>query len=87
VDVFDREAHFIEEILKPLVDHFPELKIVSEHITTKQVGVYFLMLSQPTVFSPSSLSLAHYCYLGFNISVLFFYCTVIFHVAYSSIQQ
>jgi dihydroorotase len=38
VDVFDREARFIEEILKPLVARFPDLKIVSEHITTKQVG-------------------------------------------------
>jgi dihydroorotase len=36
VDVFDREAMFIERVLKPLVFDFPELKIVFEHITTSQ---------------------------------------------------
>ena len=34
VDVFDREAVFIERILAPLVARFPALKIVFEHITT-----------------------------------------------------
>ena len=34
VDVFDREAVFIDRILSPLVDDFPDLKIVFEHITT-----------------------------------------------------
>lgn len=36
VDVFDREAVFIESVLGPLVDRFPALKIVLEHITTKE---------------------------------------------------
>ena len=36
VDVFDREAVFIDRILKLLVRDFPELKIVLEHITTRQ---------------------------------------------------
>ena len=35
VDVFDREAVFIERILSRLVEDFPELKIVLEHITTE----------------------------------------------------
>ncbi len=34
VDVFDREAVFIERTLSKIVNHFPELKIVFEHITT-----------------------------------------------------
>ena len=34
VDVFDREAVFIERVLSPLVRDFPDLKIVFEHITT-----------------------------------------------------
>lgn len=34
VDVFDREAVFIERVLKPVVLDFPDLKIVFEHITT-----------------------------------------------------
>ena len=35
VDVFDREAVFIERVLKGVVADFPALKIVFEHITTK----------------------------------------------------
>lgn len=35
VDVFDREQRFIEEILAPLTQRFPNLKVVLEHITTK----------------------------------------------------
>eukprot|EP00252_Welwitschia_mirabilis_P009193 TRINITY_DN21543_c0_g1_i1.p1 TRINITY_DN21543_c0_g1~~TRINITY_DN21543_c0_g1_i1.p1 ORF type:complete len:392 (-),score=57.78 TRINITY_DN21543_c0_g1_i1:366-1541(-) len=34
VDVFDREKVFIDTVLKPLVEKFPKLKIVMEHITT-----------------------------------------------------
>ncbi|MCG6858028.1 MAG: dihydroorotase [Salaquimonas sp.] len=35
VDIFDREAMFIEWVLDPLRRHIPELKIVMEHVTTK----------------------------------------------------
>jgi dihydroorotase len=34
VDVFDREAHFIDAVLQPLVMRFAELRVVFEHITT-----------------------------------------------------
>lgn len=40
VDVFDREAVFIERVLQPLRSDFPELKIVLEHITTRQAADY-----------------------------------------------
>ena len=36
VDVFDREEVFIDNVLEPLVARFPRLKIVLEHITTRQ---------------------------------------------------
>lgn len=36
VDIFDREAVFIETILKPMVERHPKLKVVLEHITTGQ---------------------------------------------------
>ena len=36
IDIFDREAAFIEESLAPVCKQFPELKIIFEHITTKQ---------------------------------------------------
>ena len=35
VDVFDREVVFLDAVLQPLLGHFPELKVVLEHITTQ----------------------------------------------------
>jgi dihydroorotase len=35
VDIFDREAIFIERILSPLMNNIPDLRIVFEHVTTK----------------------------------------------------
>ena len=40
IDVFDREAVFIERVLQPLRRDFPELKIVFEHITTREAAQY-----------------------------------------------
>ena len=36
IDIFDREAVFIDRVLAPLVARLPELKVVFEHITTRQ---------------------------------------------------
>ncbi len=35
VDIFDREAVYIDRVLGPLIRGFPELKVVMEHVTTK----------------------------------------------------
>ena len=35
IDIFDRESEFLERTLKSIVDGFPDLKIVLEHITTQ----------------------------------------------------
>jgi len=40
VDVFDREAIFIEKILSPLMNNIPDLRIVFEHITTKDAVAF-----------------------------------------------
>ncbi|MCC2602171.1 dihydroorotase [Sphingopyxis yananensis] len=40
VDIFDREAVFIERTLAPLVRDMPELKIVFEHITTAEAAQF-----------------------------------------------
>ena len=40
IDLFDREAVFIEQQLIPLRRDFPELKIVFEHITTREAAQY-----------------------------------------------
>lgn len=40
IDLFDREAVFIERQLQPLRRDFPELRIVFEHITTREAAQY-----------------------------------------------
>jgi dihydroorotase len=40
IDVFDREAVFIDQVMQPLRHDFPELKVVFEHITTRQAAEY-----------------------------------------------
>jgi dihydroorotase len=40
IDLFDREAVFIERVLRPLRRDFPALSIVFEHITTKDAAQY-----------------------------------------------
>ena len=40
IDVFDREAVFIERVLAPLIKRLPALKIVLEHITTKEAAEF-----------------------------------------------
>ena len=44
VDIFDREAVFIEQILSKVIEDLPDLKIVFEHITTK-AAVDFVLSS------------------------------------------
>ncbi len=40
VDIFDREKAFIDQYLEKIVDDFPSLKIVFEHITTKEAAEF-----------------------------------------------
>ena len=40
VDIFDREAVFIDRVLAPLVRDFPALKVVLEHITTAEAAAF-----------------------------------------------
>jgi len=40
IDIFDREATFIEQVLEPLRKKHPKLRVVFEHITTKQAADY-----------------------------------------------
>ena len=48
VDVFDREKAFIEEVLGPLVERFPDLRIVLEHITTRD-AVHYVEVTGPNI--------------------------------------
>ncbi len=40
IDIFDREAVFIEQILAPLLQRLPKLNVVLEHITTRQAAEF-----------------------------------------------
>lgn len=48
IDIFDREKVFIDRHLAPLVEHFPKLRVVLEHITTAD-AVSFVVNARPGV--------------------------------------
>jgi len=75
IDVFDREKIFIDRVLMPLINRFPELKIVFEHITTADavnfvldmdsrigatVTVHHLMYNRNAMFE-GGIRPHHYC--------------------------
>ncbi len=62
VDVFDRENVFIERVLEPLTRRFPELRIVFEHITTRD-AVQFVQQAPPTIAATIT---AHHLLLNRN---------------------
>ena len=59
IDLFDREAVFIEQQLIPLRRDFPELKIVFEHITTKDAADY---VQEAGRFTAATLTAHHLLY-------------------------
>jgi dihydroorotase len=75
VDVFDREAVFLERTMTPLVQRFPRLKLVLEHATTREavdfverapatvaatITPHHLLLNRNALFS-GGLRPHHYC--------------------------
>ena len=65
VDIFDRERQFLDRVLMPLRRDFPELKVVFEHITTKEAADYVTSASGPLAATIT----AHH--LLFNRNALF----------------
>jgi dihydroorotase len=59
IDVFDREAVFIDQQLMPLRRDFPELKIVFEHITTEEAAQYVLASDR---FTGATITAHHLLY-------------------------
>jgi dihydroorotase len=59
IDLFDREAVFIEQQLIPLRKDFPELKIVFEHITTKDAAQY---VAQAGTHTAATITAHHLLY-------------------------
>jgi dihydroorotase len=75
IDVFDREAVFLDRTLGPLVKRFPALRIVVEHITTHEAAVFVeragdnvaatitahhLLLNRTAIFA-GGINPHHYC--------------------------
>jgi dihydroorotase len=75
VDIFDREAVFIDTVLAPLLKDFPALKVVLEHITTQDgaqfvasaganvaatITAHHLLLNRNAIFS-GGIRPHHYC--------------------------
>ena len=74
-DMFDREAAFIERVMQPLRQAMPELKIVFEHITTREAAQY---VAQADAYTAATITPQHLLY---NRNALFvggirphFYC-------------
>ena len=66
VDVFDRERVFIERHMLPLMKNYPELKVVFEHITTKDAADFVLAMPSNRPLTPS---LTHNIIISINLSV------------------
>ncbi len=75
IDVFDREAVFIERRLKPMTKDFPGLYIVLEHLSSKE-GVEFVASAAPQVggtITPYHLMLTRTDWLGYGLRP-YMYC-------------
>ncbi|KRC04276.1 dihydroorotase [Hydrogenophaga sp. Root209] len=59
IDLFDREAVFIDQQMIPLRRDFPELKVVFEHITTKEAAQY---VTEASPFTAATLTAHHLLY-------------------------
>jgi dihydroorotase len=59
IDLFDREAAFIDQQLIPLRRDFPELKIVFEHITTREAAQY---VAEAGPYTAATLTAHHLLY-------------------------
>ena len=62
VDIFDREKIFIDRVLMPVLRKFPKLRVVFEHITTRE-AVHFVQASPPRVAATIT---AHHLLLNRN---------------------
>jgi len=65
IDLFDREAVFIEQVMQPLRRDFPALKVVFEHITTQEAAQYVAASDR---FTAATITAHH---LLFNRNAIF----------------
>jgi dihydroorotase len=69
IDIFDREAVFIDRILTPLLHRFPRLKVVLEHITTRQAAEFVAAFSANSPTNVAATITAHH--LLYNRNAMF----------------
>ena len=62
VDVFDREAVFIDRVLEPLRRRMPGLRVVLEHITTRQAADYVRDAGAPGMTLGATITPQHLLY-------------------------
>jgi dihydroorotase len=79
VDIFDREAVFIERKLIPLTKSFPGLRMILEHLSSKE-GVDYVRSAKPQVggtITPYHLVLTRTDWLGFGLKPYMYVMPVI----------
>ncbi len=59
IDIFDREAVFIERVMQPVRRDFPQLKVVFEHITTQEAAHY---VAQSDAYTAATITAHHLLY-------------------------
>jgi len=59
IDIFDREAVFIDRVMEPLRRNFPALKVVFEHITTTEAAQY---VTEAGPYTAATLTAHHLLY-------------------------
>jgi dihydroorotase len=59
IDLFDREAVFIDQVFEPLRRDLPELKVVFEHITTREAAQY---VAESSPFTAATITAHHLLY-------------------------
>src|SRR3954470_19558599 len=82
VDIFDREAVFIERRLEPMTKEFPGLKMILEHLSSK-IGVDFVRSAAPQVggtITPYHLVLTRTDWLGWGLKP-YMYCMPVIKTA------
>lgn len=81
VDIFHREQVFIDEIMRPLVRDFPQLKITMEHISTQHAVDYVLSKDCPEHVK-ASITCHHLLYNrnGTSHDILYIYIYIYVHL-------
>jgi dihydroorotase len=68
-DLFDREALFIEQVLKPLLKTVPKLRVIMEHITTAEAAEFVSSAGSNARFNATASSVSSPSLLSLSLSL------------------